>query len=143
MSIGASPLGLGTGLAGSIRIPRGFCHLYGLKTSFGRFLTWGIRPSIVGQDIIPSVSGPMSRELKTVKLFAETLLSKKAAPWTLDPKMLPIPWRKHVILPKNRPLRFAFMPCSDGFVTCYPPVERALKMIKKILVNAGHDVVDW
>lgn len=139
----ASPLGLGTDIAGSVRIPSGFCHLYGLKASSGRFPTWGVRSSIPGQDIIPSISGPMARDFKTVKLFAETLLSKEATPWIRDPKTLPIPWRKDIIQPKDRPLRLAFMPCSDGFVTCYPPVERALKMVRKTLVNAGHEVVDW
>lgn len=139
----ASPLGLGTDIGGSLRIPGGFCHLYALKPSLGRFPTWGARAAIPGQDIVPSVSGPMSREFNTVKLFAQTILSEEAAPWTLDPKMVPIPWRQDVIQPKGRPLRLAFMPCNDGTVTCYPPIERALKMAKEALINAGHEVIDW
>ncbi|KAK2763060.1 hypothetical protein FQN54_009693 [Arachnomyces sp. PD_36] len=143
IALRASPLGLGTDVGGSLRSPGGSCHLYCLKPSFGRFPTWGLRSSIPGLDIISSVSGPMSRELNTVKLFAEIVLSKEAAPWTSDQRMLRIPWRKDVIQPKGRPLRFAFMPFNDGVVTCYPPVERALNIVKNILRDAGHDVIDW
>lgn len=136
-----SPLGIGTDIGGSVRIPSGFCHIYGLKPSFGRFPTWGVRAAIPGQDIVASVSGPMSRDLSSVKLFAETILD--AAPWTLDPKLLPIPWRKDVIQPKGRPLRLALLPCNDGVATCYPPVERALSIIRRMLEDAGHEIIDW
>ena len=38
----ASPLGIGTDIGGSVRIPSGWCHLYGLKPSFGRVPTYGV-----------------------------------------------------------------------------------------------------
>ncbi|KAI1939307.1 Sterol 3-beta-glucosyltransferase [Ophidiomyces ophidiicola] len=138
-----SPLGIGTDIGGSIRIPGAYGHLYGLKPSLGRLPTWGARPAIQGQDIIYSVSGPMSSSLKSVKLFAESFLSEEAAPWTLDPKMVPIPWRRNVIKPKGRKLKFGLFPCNDGLATCHPPVERALKITVKALKDAGHEVVDW
>ncbi|EEP81956.1 hypothetical protein UREG_06821 [Uncinocarpus reesii 1704] len=138
----ASPLGVGTDVGGSIRIPSAYTHLYGLKPSLGRFPTWGAKPAIAGQDIIYSVSGPMSHSLEAVKLFAEAVLSEEAAPWTLDPKMNPMPWRRRV-LPDGAKLKFGILPCNDGIVTCHPPVERALKITAKALKDAGHEVVDW
>ncbi|KAK2810984.1 hypothetical protein FQN50_002577 [Emmonsiellopsis sp. PD_5] len=139
----ASPLGVGTDIAGSIRIPGAFCRLYGLKPSFGRFSTWGGKPSIPGQDFIYAVCGPMSPSLGGVKLFCESVLSDAAGPWNLDPKIIPMPWRKDVIQPKGRKLRFGVLGANDGTITCHPPVERGLSIVTKALKAAGHDVVPW
>lgn len=139
----ASPLGVGTDIGGSVRIPSAYCHLYGLKPTFGRIPAWGTKAGIPGQDLIYSVSGPMSRSLRSVELFAESVLSEKAAPWDLDPKVNPIPWRKNVIQPKGRKLNIAIFPCNDGVATCHPPVERALGIVKRALERAGHNVIDW
>lgn len=143
LALSASPLGIGTDIGGSIRLPSAFCHLYGLKPSFGRFSTWGGRPSTPGQDFIYAVCGPMATSLSSLKLFCELVLSEEAAPWNLDPKIVPIPWRKDVIQPKGRKLRFGIFGSNDGVVTCHPPVERALKQVREALVKAGHEVVDW
>lgn len=138
----ASPLGVGTDIGGSIRIPSAWCHLYGLKPSFGRFSTCGGRPSIPGQDFIAAVCGPMSRSLQSLRLFGEALCSEQAAPWNLDPKIIPIPWRKNLIQPPGRKLRLGVI-SGDGIVTPHPPVQRAVEIVKKVLKDAGHDVIDW
>ncbi|KAF3490850.1 acetamidase [Arthroderma uncinatum] len=143
IALKASPLGVGTDIGGSIRIPSAFCHLYGLKPSFGRFSTLGGRAAIPGQDFVPSVCGPMATSLETVKLFCESVLSEQSAPWNADPKLIPMPWRKDVIQPKGRKLRIGILGNSDGAMTCYPPVERALKIVGKALKDAGHDVFEW
>lgn len=143
LALSASSLGIGTDIGGSIRIPSAFCHLYGLKPSFGRFSTWGGRASIPGQDFINGVSGPMSASLNSVKLFCELVLSEEAAPWNLDPKIIPMPWRKNVIQPQGRKLRIGMFGNNDGLVTCHPPVERALKHVREALQEAEHEVVDW
>ncbi|EFQ97015.1 acetamidase [Nannizzia gypsea CBS 118893] len=143
LALKASPLGLGTDIGGSIRVPGAFCHLYGLKPSFGRFSTLGGRAAIQGQEFIPSVCGPMAISLESVKLFCETILSEQAGQWNADPKLLPIPWRKDVIQPKGRKLRIGILGNNDGGRTCYPPVERALSIVTKALKDAGHDVFEW
>ncbi|OJD12229.1 hypothetical protein AJ78_07134 [Emergomyces pasteurianus Ep9510] len=143
LAMKASPLGVGTDIAGSIRIPSAFCLLYGLKPSFGRFSTLGGQPSIAGQDFIYAVCGPMSPSLGAVKLFCESVLSDSAAPWNLDPKIIPMPWRKDVIQPKGRKLRFGVLGSNDGTITCHPPIERALSTVTNALKAAGHDVIPW
>ncbi|OAX79679.1 hypothetical protein ACJ72_05997 [Emergomyces africanus] len=143
LAMKASPLGVGTDIGGSIRIPSAFCLLYGLKPSFGRFSTLGGQPSIAGQDFIYAVCGPMSPSLGAVRLFCESVLSESAAPWNLDPKIIPMPWRKDVIQPKGRKLRFGVLGPNDGTITCHPPVERALSTVTNALKAAGHDVVPW
>ncbi|KAK2873896.1 hypothetical protein FQN49_002007 [Arthroderma sp. PD_2] len=143
IALKASPLGVGTDIGGSIRIPGAFCHLYGLKPSFGRFSTLGGRAGIPGQEFVPSVCGPMATSLETVKLFCESILSEQAALWNADPKLIPMPWRKDVIQPKGRKLRIGIIGNNDGAMTCYPPVERALNIVSKALKDAGHDVFEW
>jgi amidase len=139
----ASPLGIGTDIGGSIRIPSAWCHLYGLKPSFGRFPVYGGKSGIPGQEFILAVNGPMARSLRSVQLYCETVLSEEVAPWNMDHKCLPIPWRSDVIQPKDRKLRFGFVGPDDGLVTCHPPVQRALETVKKVLEDAGHEIVPW
>ncbi len=138
-----SPLGVGTDIGGSIRIPSAWCQLYGLKPSFGRFPSWGGKSGIPGQEFVLAVNGPMSRSLNSVKLYCEAVLSSNVAPWTLDAKCLPIPWRHDVIQPKGRKLRFGVVGADDGVVTCHPPVERAIKIVSDALLEAGHEVSSW
>ena len=139
----ASPLGIGTDIGGSIRIPAAWCNLYGLKPSFGRYPTYGSKPSIAGQEYILAVNGPMSRSLETLKLYSEVVLSEHVRPWDFDHKCLPIPWRNNVIQPPGRKLRFGLIGIDDGLVTVHPPVERALNMTKTALERQGHEVIPW
>jgi amidase len=139
----ASPLGVGTDIGGSIRIPSAWGNLYGLKPSFGRFPVWGGKSGIPGQQYILAINGPMSRSLQSVKLYSEAVLSSKVAPWDLDIKCVPIPWRKDVIQPKGRKLRFGIIGPHDGSVTCHPPLERAMNTVSEALTKAGHEVVQW
>lgn len=143
LAIKASPLGIGTDIGGSIRIPAGWCHLYGLKPSFGRYPTYGGKPSIAGQEYILAVNGPMARSLKTIRLYSEAVLSEQVRPWDFDHKCVPIPWRKNVIQPPGRKLRFGLINVEDGLVHCHPPVERALKITQAALEKQGHEVVPW
>jgi amidase len=139
----ASPLGVGTDIGGSVRIPAAFSALYGLKPSFGRYPVWGGKSGIPGQEFILAVNGPMARSLKSLQLYSEALLSEQASPWNLDHKCLPIPWRKNVIQPAGRKLRLGLISNNDGLVHCHPPVERALNITKQKLEAAGHTVIPW
>ena len=139
----ASPLGIGTDIGGSIRIPAAWSGLYGLKPSFGRYPHYGAKPGIAGQEYILSVNGPMSRSLKTLQLYSEAVLSADVSPWDYDVKALPIPWRKNLIQPSGRKLRFGLIGVDDGLVHVHPPVERALKMTQAALEKQGHEVVPW
>lgn len=139
----ASPLGIGTDVAGSIRIPSAWCNLYGLKPSFGRFPTYGGKSGIPGQEFILAVNGPISRSLRSIQFCCEAVLSQQVAPWNMDHKCLPLPWRRDVIQPKGRKLRLGMVGIDDGLVTCHPPVERALGTVRKSLEDAGHEVIPW
>jgi amidase len=139
----ASPLGIGTDIGGSIRIPAAWSGMYGLKPSFGRYPHYGAKPGIAGQEYILSVNGPMARSLKTISLYSETVLSETVRPWEYDHKCVPIPWRKNVIQPPGRKLRLGMIGNNDGLVHVHPPIERALQMTKEALEMQGHEVVPW
>lgn len=81
----------------------------------------------------------MSRTLQSV---SEAVCSEQTAPWNLDPKIVPIPWRRNVIQPPCRKLKLGLLR-HDGRVTPHPPIERALDIVRKVLTDAGHEVFDW
>ncbi|RFU31396.1 hypothetical protein B7463_g4938, partial [Scytalidium lignicola] len=142
ISLKGSPLGIGTDIGGSIRLPSAFNNLYGLKPTFGRFPGYGSKSGIPGQDFIYANNGPMARSLESLKIYCKAVLSQEAAPWLYDPKCFAIPWREDVI-PKGRKLRIGIISDNDGEITVHPPIIRGLAMTKKALEAAGHEVFEW
>ncbi|TXT15767.1 hypothetical protein VHUM_00270 [Vanrija humicola] len=137
LALKGSPLGVGTDIGGSIRIPSALNGIYGLKPSFGRFATFGARSGMPGQEAVRSINGPMSSDLESVELWSKTVVDTK--PWERDPNMLPIPWRE-VELPQQ--LAFGLI-LDNGIVRPTPPVTRALLETKAALEKAGHKVIVW
>ncbi|TYJ57847.1 hypothetical protein B9479_001457 [Cryptococcus floricola] len=137
LALFGSPLGIGTDIGGSIRIPASMCGLYSIKASFGRFPTYGARSGLPGQEAIRSINGPLSSTLEGVELWAKSVVGKK--PWERDPNMLPIPWREY-----EAPSQLCFaMILDNGVVKPTPPVTRALQETKAALEKAGHKVIEW
>ena len=58
-----SPLGVGTDIDGSLRIPSAFCGLYTLRPSYERLPYYGAVNALEGQESISSVLGPMTNTL--------------------------------------------------------------------------------
>lgn len=143
LAMRGSPLGVGTDIGGSIRIPSAFNGLYGLKPTFGRFPVYGTKSGISGQDFIYSNNGPMSKSLEMLKQYCAAVLSNSASPWTLDPKCYPVPWRSAPIQPPGRKLRFGIISDNDGEISVHPPIVRGLQLTKRALEAAGHDVFEW
>lgn len=137
IAFGGSPLGVGTDIGGSTRIPAACTGIFTLRPSFGRFPTLKCRSGLPGQEAVQSVNGPMARSLKDCILFAEAVVASE--PWKADPRCLPIPWR---VVPEQKKLRLGVM-WNDGIVTPTPPVKRALEETVKKLKAAGHEIVDW
>ncbi|KAH9951542.1 general amidase [Amylocystis lapponica] len=139
-----SPLGVGSDVGGSIRIPSLFNGLYALRPSTGRVPYAGCTNSMEGQDSELSVLGPMSNSLSGVKTFMQSVLSKR--PWLHDPIAVRKAWDTEAYTLSEhgggKELCFGII-WNDGVVTPSPPILRALEMTKAALLAAGHKVVDW
>ncbi|KAF7894297.1 hypothetical protein EAF00_007811 [Botryotinia globosa] len=140
ISMGGSSLGVGTDIAGSIRVPAAFCGIYGIKPTHNRFSYREIANTNPGQTLIPSSVGFLSRSLEGLELVMSSLLY--TSPWLRDPAVVPIPWRKNNQPEAGKRLRFGIF-WWDEMIHPHPPVTRALKMVVSALDNAGHEVMDW
>ncbi|KAI5461801.1 acetamidase [Mariannaea sp. PMI_226] len=132
-----SPLGVGSDIGGSLRIPAACTGIFTLRPSAGRFPVRNAHSGMPGQEAVKSVNGPMARTLHDVELYSKSVIDGQ--PWIRDPSCLPIPWRPVHLPPK---LKFAVM-WHDGMVRPTPPVQRALRETVQKLQAAGHEFVDW
>ena len=68
-----SPAGLGSDLAGSIRIPSHFCGIAGLKPTVGRVPAEGQFPPVIGPYSLGAAIGPMARRVEDLHLLFNVL----------------------------------------------------------------------
>ncbi|KAL2367015.1 hypothetical protein RJZ56_000102 [Blastomyces dermatitidis] len=137
IAFGGSPLGVGTDIGGSLRIPAACTGIFTLRPSFGRFPNFLTKSGLAGQESVLSVNGPMAATLDSIKLFSSVVTNSE--PWLRDPKCIPIPWRA---VERKQRLKLAVL-WDDGIVRPTPPVRRAMRETVDKLRKAGHEVVDW
>nr|VWO94368.1 Indoleacetamide hydrolase (IAH) (EC (Indole-3-acetamide hydrolase) [Ganoderma boninense] len=137
-----SPLGVGTDIGGSIRIPAGYTGLYGLKGSVGRLPHAGLMGSHDGMDAIVGALGPLATSGRDLALFCQVMLQYE--PWLVEPTLLEIPWRQEIVDGAGIPQKLSIaILWDDGVVAPHPPILDALKRTSDALVAAGHDVIAW
>lgn len=132
-----SPIGIGSDIGGSIRIPASFQNLYSLRPSFGRFPTFGARGGLPGFESVNSVNGPMSTNLDSMEIYCKTVIGSE--PWNHDPKVVDLPWRS-IELPDKLNIAVCV---DDGIVCPTPPIRRGMQMVTDLLKEDGHDVIEW
>ncbi|KAL4745060.1 hypothetical protein BDW72DRAFT_199003 [Aspergillus terricola var. indicus] len=141
ISLGGSPLGIGSDIAGSIRTPANFNGIYGLCPSPDRLPGHSAENSD-GSMVIRAVTGPLSRSVDGLEVYTRTLLSLK--PWDWDFSTATIPWREDEYAlgrGQKRRLCFGFM-AHDSVVLPNPPILRGMQELRSALLRAGHQVID-
>ena len=75
LGLRGSCLGIGTDIGGSIRSPAANCGVYGLRPTSHRLPFDGLAATMLGQEHIVPVIGPLSTSLAGLKLFMKTLIA--------------------------------------------------------------------
>ncbi|KAL4878803.1 amidase [Aspergillus karnatakaensis] len=132
-----APIGLGSDMGGSIRMPAAFNGVYGFKPTAQRLPLAGLRAAGAGQESLAGVVGPLARSINDVELFMKSILDQE--PWVKDSSLVPVPWRS-VEVPGSLTVGILR---DDGFVRPHPPITRALGMAEEKLRAAGVNVVEW
>ncbi|KAG9021493.1 hypothetical protein FS837_007219, partial [Tulasnella sp. UAMH 9824] len=145
VALRGSPIGIGTDVGGSVRIPAGFTGIYSLRPCYGRLPYQGAANTLEGQEAITSAIGPLASDISALKTFTKAVLDAK--PWNKDPLVLRKPWSdtEYALTEhggKGARLCFAVM-LDNGVVRPQPPVRRAMSMLVSALTEAGHKVIDW
>ncbi|KAF2870376.1 amidase signature domain-containing protein [Massariosphaeria phaeospora] len=153
IGIRGSPMGFGTDIGGSIRIPAGFNGLYGIRPSGGRMPYEGMANSMDGQNSVLSVVGPLATSIPSLRLAIKALLAQK--PWLHDPLVHEIPWRDEqereiheltggVASDTNKTGKLSFgVFRTDGLCNPQPPIRRAMDIMVEALQNLGHEMIEW
>ncbi|KAK3725527.1 hypothetical protein LTR37_000497 [Vermiconidia calcicola] len=138
-----SPLGIGTDIGGSIRVPALCNGLYGFKPSHGRVPYAGQQAaglpgsSKVG---IEATAGPIAVSMRDCELLMRVICD--TTPSNLDPEVISQTWKQQASLQSSRPkkLRVGIMR-TDGTVTSLPPILRLLDSVSQTL-SSSLEVID-
>lgn len=135
VAAGLSPLGIGTDIGGSIRIPAHFCGLVGFKPTLDRWSNRGSNTAIAGQELVRAQIGCLSRSVADVQLLWDAVDIPRMA--KADPLMSPLP---STSLPNLEGMTIGFVD-DDDFLTPSRPIRRALGLARTALEEAGATIV--
>ncbi|PLB51539.1 acetamidase [Aspergillus steynii IBT 23096] len=131
-------IGIGSDVAGSVRVPAAWSGIYSLRCSTGRWPKAGVNTSMAGQEGVASVFSPMARTLNDLTYFTKAIVGMQ--PWTYDYSVHPIAWREEEEREaKSGKLRIGLM-STDGVVPPTPAIQRAVSTTVAALTAAGHTV---
>ncbi|ORY02840.1 amidase [Clohesyomyces aquaticus] len=134
-----APLGVGTDIAGSIRIPSLCCGTYGFKATAARIPDGGqMSPGSEGMSFFLPTAGPLTNNVEALATFSRAVLSTRPALY--DSTALDIPWRE-IADPKTEPKLRVGLLGEDPMFPLHPPVKRAVADAAKTLQAHGHKVI--
>ncbi|CAH8512049.1 unnamed protein product [Schistosoma rodhaini] len=140
-----SPVGIGTDIAGSIRIPCAFCNLAGLKPTSGRLSLLGIVSTAKKSVLyISPCLGPMARKVDDLACVMRALLCPTM--FDLDPYVIPMSFDQVSYEGKNRSqLVIGYYSNFDdpNLIQVLDVNQRVVEKAAKALESAGHRLVKF
>jgi fatty acid amide hydrolase len=136
VAVGGSPLGIGTDIGGSVRIPAAFCGIAALKPTQGRTPDQGRCSIPIGQRAVVSQVGVLARTVEDVALGFGVIAGNGDS--ALEP---PVAMGDHRAVDVPR-LRVAVYE-DDGAIAVGPAVRRAVREAAAMLAAAGARVTTW
>jgi fatty acid amide hydrolase len=136
IAAGASPLGLGNDIGGSLRIPAAFCGISSIRPTAGRTPDYCAHGLPTGQTGIVSQVGPMARYVEDLVTGLGVLDRAR------DPFVVPgVQFGDPAIVDMSR-LRFATF-TDDGEFPVAPAARRAVAEAAQFLMAAGAKAAVW
>lgn len=137
LASGQTPLGIGTDIGGSLRIPAHFSGVCALKPTVDRWSCRGMLGAIDGQELVRAQMGPMARSVRDLWLLMQAVQPARMS--LQDPAVLPLPIGEPTSI---RGLRIGYF-LDDGFVTPSAGVQRAVRQAADALRAAGATLVEY
>ncbi|KAK2011931.1 amidase [Colletotrichum eremochloae] len=134
-----SVLGMGSDIAGSVRIPSLCCGVYGFKPTADRIPYGGEVCHPFPKPHLPGISpalGPIAHSVDDLTLLMETTLAQR--PWEYDASAINTPWR--TLDDAKKTFTVGVLP-EDPNYPLHPPVRRALDEAVSLLEAAGHTII--
>ncbi|HUR50205.1 MAG TPA: amidase [Acidimicrobiales bacterium] len=137
VAAGASPLGIGSDSGGSIRLPAGWCGVFGLKPTSGRVPGTGHFPAFGALSDGRTQIGPLARSVDDLELALQVI----AGPDFRDAGVAPVPLQSSEFQPLEGK-RFAVL-TGEGPWTAAPAAAAAVEAAARRLEAAGLERTDW
>ena len=141
VSSGATLLGVGTDIGGSVRQPAACVGLYGLRPTIGRINNSGTRTTMLGNEGVLGTMGPFARSSQDLELLTSVLVKDSTKS---DPHLCPpLTWRgfQKPTVNANKKINIGVM-LDDGFVQPITPIRRAMHdVIEKLQASGKVNVI--
>ena len=134
-----SPLGLGSDLGGSIRIPAHVCGIHGIKPTSGRLPREGLAGALRGMEAIMFQAGPMGRHVADLTLALNVLCGSCDEPRDIDVVPGTIADPTHVDL---QGMKIAYWD-YDGTFAPSPAIRRVVAEAAEQLAAQGAEICPW
>ena len=142
MAFRGSILGVGTDIAGSIRIPALCCGVYGFKPTTARIPFGGqVSGHTEGLPGLAPAAGPLAHSVADLRLFMKSVVRDGNA-WKYDHTAASVPWNNSAQIGRehNGSLAIGVL-AEDEHFPLHPPVKRALDRTVEALARVGHRIV--
>ncbi len=139
IAAGMSPLGFGTDIGGSIRVPAHFTGICGLKPTLDFWTNKGSNTALAGQEAVRGQIGPMARTVADLVMAMTALDPRQLS--RIDPRVPPITFSdpSSIEVPK---LRVGVL-VDDGWVRPSAAVARAVHRAAEALRTRGCSIVPF